>query len=124
LLIVWRCLWLVSFLAAARGAVRWCSGSRARAGCGRSFRATRSAPGSWSAPAAVCVPFDSGALASMWARSVAALGWRVWVRRGRRCPGAPWECKVAVPAGLSASGARALLPPVPRLSSLAPLGVC
>jgi hypothetical protein len=94
-----------------------------RSGWVWSFRAARSAPGSWSAPAAVCVPFDSGALASMWARSVAALGWRVWVRRGRRC-GSAWECKVALPGGLSAGGARALLPPVPRLSSLAPLGVC
>jgi hypothetical protein len=76
-----------------------------------------------SAPAAVCVPFESSVLASMWARSVTALGWRVWVHRGRRC-GSAWECKVALPAGLSAGGARAVLPPVPRLSSLAELGVC
>jgi hypothetical protein len=93
-----------------------------RSGWVWAFRVVRSAPGSWSAPACVCVPFESSVLASMWARSVAALGWRVWVRRGRRC-GPAWKCKVALPAGLSAGGARALLPPVPRLSSLAELGV-
>lgn len=87
----------------------------------------------WSpAPACLFVPFGSFALASVFARSVEALGWRVWIRPG--FVGSPvWsECglpvprfavKVALPAGLSAGAARASLPPVPRLSSLGALGV-
>ncbi len=87
----------------------------------------------WSpAPACLFVPFDSFALASIFARSVSALSWRVWVRPG--FTGAPvWSAcglsvprftvKVALPVGLSCSAARLALPPVPALSSLGVLGV-
>ncbi len=92
--------------------------------------ARRALPGDsgWSpAPACLFVPFDSFALASIFARSVSALGWRVWVRPG--FVGSPvWAAcglqvprfavKVALPAGLSCSAARSALPPVPVLSSL------
>ena len=62
------------------------------------------------APACLFVPFACLASASSWARSVAmSLGWRVWVRRSRRSLG-PFEVKVALPSGLSASAARAALP--------------
>ncbi|MBE0435236.1 MAG: hypothetical protein IBX56_05460 [Methylomicrobium sp.] len=84
------------------------------------------------APACLFVPFGSFVLASAFARGVAGLGWRVWVRPG--AVGSPvfsacglpvprFAVKVALPAGLSCSAARAALPPVPRLSSLAVLGV-
>jgi len=87
----------------------------------------------WSpAPACLFVPFGSFALASAFARSVSALGWRAWVRPG--AVGSPvWSAcglpvprfavKVALPVGLSCSSARAALPPVPALSSLGALGV-
>jgi len=87
----------------------------------------------WSpAPACLFVPFGSFALASVFARSVSALGWRVWVRPGSvgspvfaACglPVPAFAVKVALPFGLSAGAARAALPPVPSLSSLAALGV-
>lgn len=87
----------------------------------------------WSpAPACLFVPFGSFALASAFARGVSALGWRVWVRPGpvgspvfAACglPVPAFAVKVAVPLGLSAGAARAALPPVPSLSSLAALGV-
>lgn len=62
------------------------------------------------APACLFVPFGCLGSASTWARSVSSsLGWRVWVRPGRRCAAA-FECKIALPSGLSASAARAALP--------------
>jgi len=68
--------------------------------------------GSRPAPACLFVPFGCSASASAWGRSVAvSLGWRVWVRRARRCASA-FECKVALPSCVSASSARALLPGV------------
>ena len=84
------------------------------------------------APACLFVPFGSFALASAFARSVSALGWRAWVRPG--AAGSPvWSAcglpvprfavKVALPSGVSAAAARAALPPVPSMSSLAVLGV-
>lgn len=85
------------------------------------FRSARSASGSFTAPACVCVPFASFHLARSWARSLSGAGWRCWVRRGRRCPGAAFEVKVVLPAGVSARAARAQLPCPP--SSLAVLGV-
>ncbi len=97
--------------------------------------ARRALPGSsgWSpAPACLFVPFGSFALASAFARSVSALGWRVWVRPGfvgspvwSACglPVPRFAVKVALPAGLACSSARTLLPTVPVLSSLAVLGV-
>jgi len=65
--------------------------------------------GSRPAPACLFVPFSCLASASAWARSVSVSlpGWRVWVRRARRCASA-FECKVALPAGVSASAARAV----------------
>lgn len=84
------------------------------------------------APACLFVPFGSFALASAFARSVSALGWRAWVRPG--AVGSPvWSAcdfavprfavKVALPSGLSCRAARAVLPAVPVFSSLAVLGV-
>jgi hypothetical protein len=74
------------------------------------FRAAGS--GRRPAPACLFVPFGCLVSASSWARSVAvSLGWRVWVRRAQRSAG-PFECKVALPSGVSASSARALLPGV------------
>jgi len=71
------------------------------------FRAAGS--GRRPAPAALFVPFLSWSAASSWARSVSSsLGWRVWVRPGRRCASA-FECKVALPADVSAGAARAAL---------------
>lgn len=92
--------------------------------------ARRALPGGagWSpAPACLFVPFGSYALAAAFARGVAALGWRVWLRPG--AAGSPvWSAcglpvprfavKVALPAGLSCSAARAALPPVAGFSSL------
>jgi len=97
--------------------------------------ARRSLPGGsgWSpAPACLFIPFGSFALASVFARSVSALGWRCWLRPG--AVGSPvWSAcgfqpprfavKIALPLGLSCSAARSLLPVVPSLSSLAVLGV-
>ena len=97
--------------------------------------ARRALPGGagWSpAPACLFVPFESFALASSFARSVSALGWRVWLRPG--AVGSPvWSAcglpvprfavKIALPSGLSCRAARSVLPPVPALSSLAVLGV-
>ena len=81
-----------------------------RSGWVWSLRAARA--GGWSAPAALCVPFLSRPGSVAWAVSVArVLGWRVWVRRGRRCSAA-WEVKLALPSGLSARSARAVLPQV------------
>ncbi len=68
--------------------------------------------GQGAVPAALCVPFGSMALASAWARAVAAgLGWQVVARRARRSAG-PFEVKVSVPVGVSAARARQLLPVV------------
>jgi len=90
--------------------------------------ARRALPGGagWSqAPACLFVPFASVALASVFARSVSALGWRVWVRPGAvgspvfaACglPVPAFAVKIALPAGVSCSAARAALP---GLSSLA-----
>jgi len=122
------------------GFVSVCSDSRgagivARTIPGGWVWARRSLPGGsgWSpAPACLFVPFASFTLASVFARSVSVLGWRVWVRPG--FVGSPvWSAcslavplfvvKVALPAELSCSSARALLPAVPVLSSLALLGV-
>jgi len=65
----------------------------------------------WSpAPACLFVPFGSFALASVFARSVSVLGWRVWVRPGSvgspvfaACglPVPAFAVKVALPFGLS-----------------------
>lgn len=97
--------------------------------------ARRALPGGagWSpAPACLFAPFSSFALASAFARSVSALGWRVWVRPGfvgspvwSACglPVPRFAVKVALPSGLSCSAARAALPPIPALSSLGALGV-
>lgn len=97
--------------------------------------ARRALPGGagWSpAPACLFVPFGSFALASLFARGVGVLGWRVWVRRGAlgspvfaACglPVPVWSVKVALPGGVSVRAARAALPAVPCLSSLAALGV-
>ena len=64
-------------------------------------------------PASLCVPFGSMASASSWARLVAGrLGWRVVARRAKRSVG-PFEVKVTLPLGLSASSARLALPVVP-----------
>ncbi len=85
------------------------------------FRAVRA--GGSPAPACLFVPFASRVLASLWARQVAALGGRVWVRRARRCASA-WEVKLALAPGLSPARAwRGVLPPVPVWSALAVLGV-
>ena len=63
-------------------------------------------------PASLCVPFGSMALASVWARAVAAgLGWRVVARRARRSAG-PFEVKVSIPVGMPVARARQLLPAV------------
>jgi len=87
----------------------------------------------WSpAPSCLFVPFGSFALASIFARSVSAIGWRVWLRPG--AAGSPvWSAcglqpprfavKIALPLGLSCCAARSLLPAVPVHSSLAVLGV-
>ncbi len=97
--------------------------------------ARRSLPGGagWSpAPACLFVPFSSFSLASVFARSVSVLGWRVWIRPG--FVGSPvWSAcglavplfvvKVALPSGISCRVARSLLPALPSLSSLAVLGV-
>lgn len=95
--------------------------------------ARRALPGGagWSpAPACLFVPFCSFALASAFARSVSALGWRAWVRSGSvgspvfsACglPVPAYSVKVALPAGLSAGAACAVLPALPSLSSLASL---
>ncbi len=79
----------------------------------------------WSpAPACVFVPFCSFALASWFACGVSALGWRAWVRSGSvGLPVPVFVVKVALPGGLSVRAARAALPVVPGLSSLAALGV-
>lgn len=80
------------------------------------------------APACLFIPFGSYALASGFARSVSALGWRSWVRPG--AVGSPvWSAcgfsvphfavKIALPVGCSVSSARDVLPVVPVLSSLA-----
>ena len=80
------------------------------------------------APACLFIPFGSYALASCFARLVSSLGWRVWVRPG--FVGSPvWPAcgldvprfavKIALPIGCSVSSARAVMPPVPVLSSLA-----
>jgi hypothetical protein len=87
----------------------------------------------WSpAPACLFVPFVSFALASAFARSVSALGWRCWVRPGAKgspvfaacgLPIPAFAVKVALPAGLSCRAACAALTALPSLSSLAVLGV-
>ena len=84
------------------------------------FRAARSASGSFPSPACVYVPFCNYYLARSWCRELAACGWRAWVRRSRRCA-SPFEVKIALPPGLSASAARARFPSRP--SALAELGV-
>ncbi len=97
--------------------------------------AKRSLPGGsgWSpAPACLFVPFSSFALASAFARSVSALGWRVWLRPGSS--GSPvftacsfpvpcFAVKVAIPLGLSCSAARVALSAIPPFSSLSVPGV-
>lgn len=97
--------------------------------------ARRALPGGagWSpAPACLFVPFSSYSLATAFASSVSALGWRTWLRPG--ASGSPiWSAcglpvpvfsvKVALPSGVSCSAARAALPPLPAWSSLAFLGV-
>lgn len=97
--------------------------------------ACRTLPGGagWSkAPACLFVPFASFALASVFARAVSGLGWRVWLRSGSvgspvfsACglPVPAFAVKVALPVGLSCRAARAYLPAVPGYSSLAVLGV-
>jgi hypothetical protein len=61
------------------------------------------------APDCLFIPFSSFVSASAWAQSVPArLGWRIWVRPARRCSSA-FECKIALPSGVSASSARAAL---------------
>ena len=121
----------VSVLGSARGA-----GVVARPlSCGWVW-ARRALPGGagWSpAPACLFVPFGSFALASAFARTASALGWRVWLRpvdlrvSGVAACGLPvpaWSVKVALPVGLlSARAARAALPALPSFSSLAVLGV-
>ena len=116
-------------------------GSRRRAGviarplsCGWVWarRALPSGAGWSPAPACLFVPFASLAVASIFARGVAALGWRVWLRQGG--VGSPvfaacglsvpaFAVKVALPVGLSVGAARAVLPAFPHTSSLAVLGV-
>lgn len=97
--------------------------------------ARRALPGGvgWSpAPACLFVPFGSLALACAFARSVSALGWRVWLRSGSvgtpvwsACglPIPAFAVKVALPGGMSVRAARAALPMTPSHSSLAVLGV-
>jgi len=116
----------VSVIGGSRGA-----GIVARSLPGGWVWARRSLPGGagWSpAPACLFVPFGSYVLASSFARSVSALGWRVWVRPG--FVGSPvWSAcgfsvprfsvKVALPSGCSVGSARSVLPPVSVLSSLA-----
>ncbi len=84
------------------------------------------------APACLFVPFASFGLACLFARGVALLGWRVWVRAGSvgspvfsacALPVPAFVVKVALPGGVSVRAARAVLPSVPGLSSLAALGV-
>jgi hypothetical protein len=118
----------VSVLGSLRGA-----GIVARALPGGWVWARRALPGGagWSpAPACLFVPFGSFALASGFARSVSALGWRAWVRPG--AAGSPvWSAcglpvprfavKVALPSGLSCRSARAALPALPSFSSVASL---
>ncbi len=79
-----------------------------------SQRAARWVPGFMPtvAPASVCVPFSSFGLASRWAGRVAAAGFRVLVRRPKRCA-AVFEVKVVLPMGLSLRAARRLLPSLP-----------
>ena len=72
------------------------------------------------APACVFVPFGSWVSAQSWARQCARLGWRVWLRPGKRCQAA-FEVKVALPSGVSPRVARSLLPPLSVPSSLAGL---
>ncbi|MES9902794.1 MAG: hypothetical protein ABW168_08935 [Sedimenticola sp.] len=67
------------------------------------------AGGRGAVPASLCVPFGSMASAACWARSVAAgSGWPVVARRAKRSQG-PFEVKVSIPVGLSASQARQAL---------------
>jgi hypothetical protein len=61
------------------------------------------------APSAFFVPFSDYDSASQQARQWAMAGWRVWVRRARRCTSATFEVKVALPMGWSASSARSAL---------------
>jgi hypothetical protein len=132
LLSLWGCVMsgFVSVLGASRGA-----GVVARPlSCGWVW-ARRALPGGagWSpAPACLFVPFGSFALASAFARTASALGWRVWLRSGSTgspvftacgLPVPAWSVKVALPVGLSAGVARAALPALPSFSSLAVLGV-
>ncbi len=132
LLSLWGCVMsgFVSVLGSRRGA-----GIIARPlSCGWVW-ARRALPGGagWSpAPACLFVPFASFAVASAFAHGVAALGWRVWVRQGGSGSQVFAACGLAVPAfvvkvvlpvGWSAAAARAALPALPRLSSLAVLGV-
>ena len=61
------------------------------------------------APACLFVPVNDFAYGSSLASSVSrSFGWRCWVRRARRCSSA-FECKVALPAGVSAFDARSAL---------------
>jgi len=122
------------------GFVSVCSDSRGAGIVARSIpsgwvwarRALPSGSGWSPAPSCLFVPFGSFALASIFARSVSVLGWRVWVRPG--FVGSPiWSAcglpiprfavKIALPTGISCRSARTLLPAVPVLSSLAVLGV-
>lgn len=95
-------------------------------------RALPAGPGWSPAPPCLFVPFASAVAAASFARAVAGLGWRVWVRPG--ASGSPvWSAaglpvpvcavKVALPSGVSSAAARArlsgLLPSVPRLGALA-----
>ncbi len=68
-----------------------------------------SSAGRGAVPASLCVPFGSMASAACWARAVAVRpGWPVVVRRAKRSRG-PFEVKVSIPVGLSASQARQAL---------------
>ena len=58
---------------------------------------------------ALCLPFSSFSGAVAHSKSIAnSIGWRCSVRRARRCE-AEWECKVLLPAGVSAAMARRCL---------------
>ena len=93
------------------GGVAWSVVSRVGAG-GVAWSVRVPCRGHGRVPASLCVPFGSMALASVWARAVAAgLGWRVVARRARRSAG-PFEVKVSIPVGMPVARVRQLLPVV------------
>ena len=79
------------------------------------------APRAGQLPSAPClfVPLKSQHTAARLASAAAALGWRAWVKPGRKCAVyqalplsqsmPPWACKVELPAGVTAAAARARL---------------